>query len=92
MELQIDTSNHRFDKQDMESRQQFFVAGFLFSFHPLLLRKALRQELLLKGSICVCSAHGKRKNPNEDLVRRVIFPFVMLTGRKNALMTPKCQN
>ena len=48
MELQIDTSNHRFDKQDMESRQQFFVAGFLFSFHPLLLRKALRQELLLK--------------------------------------------
>lgn len=34
MELQIDTSNHRFDKQDMESRQQFFVAGFLFLFTP----------------------------------------------------------
>lgn len=49
MELKIDTYNHRFDKQDIENRQQFFVTGFFFSFYPLLLCKVLRQEPSFEG-------------------------------------------
>lgn len=66
MELKIDTYNHRFDKQDVENRQQFFVTGFFFSFHPFSPCGAGAANAVWRAVLHLCRS-TKEENFNENL-------------------------